>query len=129
MIPGPEPVIVAKPAAARRRPTSTAATYCGSSGCVRAEPKTVTAFPMLASLSNPSMNSPMIRSTRHVSLRVKSSGWGIAWKSFSSSVAYGSYWSRIASSIRRWAFDFLAAAACARFASVLRGITAVYFPA
>ena len=39
MMPGPAPVMIAKPASASRRATSCAAWYCGSSGCVRAEPK------------------------------------------------------------------------------------------
>jgi hypothetical protein len=74
MIPGPAPVITSKPASASSRPTSCAAWYCGSSGAVRAEPKMVTPRCTPESASNPSMNSPMMRITRHGSVRVKSGG-------------------------------------------------------
>ena len=70
MIPGPAPVMIAKPASPRRRAVSCAAPYCGSSGPVRAEPKIATPLLSSASTSKPSMNSLMIRRTRHGSVRV-----------------------------------------------------------
>jgi hypothetical protein len=89
MMPGPAPVMIANPASASRRATSTACSYCGSSGCVRADPKIVTPFVTEASVSNPSMNSLMIRITRHGSVRVKSSGSLGVCSSFWSSVIGG----------------------------------------
>ena len=86
MIPGPAPVMIAKPASARSRATSVAFWYCGSSGPVRAEPKTVTPFWTDARVSKPSMNSLVMRSTRHGSVRVKSSKRPACCRSFSSSV-------------------------------------------
>ena len=87
MIPGPAPVMIAKPFSARMRAVSCAARYCGSCGSVRADPKIATPLVMSARLSKPSMNSDMIRITRQVSCRVKSVG--SAWRpcrNFSSSV-------------------------------------------
>jgi len=72
MMPGPAPVMIEKPSTASKRATSTAAAYCGSSGWVRAEPKSETPFSMCASLSNPSTNSDMMRITRHGSVLRKS---------------------------------------------------------
>jgi hypothetical protein len=65
MMPGPPPVVTAKPARASRRPRSRAAWYIGSASGVRAEPKTLTAAPTSARASKPWTYSPMIRSTRH----------------------------------------------------------------
>ena len=73
MMPGPAPVMMSKPASASSRAVSCAAWYIGSSGPVRAEPKNATPFSTVASMSNPSMNSPMMRITRHGSVCVKSS--------------------------------------------------------
>ena len=52
--------------------------YRGSSGSVRAEPKTETAEPTLARASNPSTNSDWMRRTLHGSVCFQSvldSGW------------------------------------------------------
>ncbi len=69
MMPGPPPVITAKPASAKQpRAVSRAAAYMGSSGGVRAEPNTVTAGPTSASASKPSTNSPVMRRIRHGSV-------------------------------------------------------------
>src|SRR5437870_10803279 len=57
----------------------------GLSGVMRAEPNMVTAAPTSARVSNPCTNSPMMRSTRHVSERVKSDGVGSGFRSSSSS--------------------------------------------
>jgi len=104
MIPGPAPVMMANPSLARRRDTSWATAYQGSLGPVRAEPKTVTALVTPARRSKPSMNSPVMRMSRQVSVRVKSSGRATPWdrlSSFSSSVTGVRYGSRMASSMGR----------------------------
>ena len=75
MIPGPPPVMTAWPRSARIRPTSWATPYHGLSGAVRAEPNTDTAGPIRARASNPSTNSPRMRSARHGSL-CRNSGSG-----------------------------------------------------
>ncbi len=73
MIPGPPPVMITKPASAKSRAVCTAASYIGSSSSTRADPKIVTAGPVSsASVSKPSTNSPMMRSTRQGSLCVNS---------------------------------------------------------
>src|SRR5205807_8686958 len=68
MVPGPPPVMIAKvrrdSSAARAR----AASYIGSGGRTRAEPKKVTAGPSVASASKPATNSAWILSTRQGSL-------------------------------------------------------------
>src|SRR5450759_3149892 len=66
---------------------------------MRAEPKIVTAFSTDASVSNPSINSPMMRNTRHGSVLVKSTRGPDCCRSFSSSVTGEK--SRMASSIVR----------------------------
>jgi hypothetical protein len=90
MMPGPPPVIVAKPASGEPPPRSTAAVYIGSASGVRAEPKTETAGPTSASASKPATNSPVMRRTRQVSLRVKAAACSRSssdhWKSSRSSV-------------------------------------------
>ncbi len=94
-----------KPASASRRAVSCAAAYCGSSGAVRAEPKMATPRSTWARLSKPSMNSPMMRITRHVSVRVKSPGERASvgpWSSLASSVT-GAMKSRRSSSTFRTA--------------------------
>ena len=53
MMPGPPPVMTAKPGLADVRAVSRASSYSGSSGGVRAEPKTETAGPTWASASKP----------------------------------------------------------------------------
>src|SRR4051794_16860655 len=85
IIPGPPPVITAKPASATLRPIVCASSYIGSPGGVRAEPKIVTAGPTEASASKPSTNSARIRSARHGSVS-RNSGRGCRSRSFSSSV-------------------------------------------
>ena len=105
MIPGPPPVMIAKPARACRRATSSAMRYCGSSGATRAEPKTVTALSRDARRSKPSTNSATIRMTRHGSVWVNSAlgGRGRKLRSCSSSVTRGMSTSRMASSSAgRW---------------------------
>ena len=57
MIPGPPPVMTAKPASPSRRPTSRAAAYRGSSGSVRAEPNTTAAGPRSDSSRKPAHSS------------------------------------------------------------------------
>ena len=101
MIPGPAPVMIANPASASSRDVSCAASYCGSSGPVRAEPKIETPFSTSASVSKPSMNSHMMRSTRHGSVRVKSTREVGEPSSFSSSVTMSGRSSRIESSAGR----------------------------
>ena len=108
MMPGPAPVMIAKPASASSRAVSCAASYCGSLGSVRAEPKMVTPLVTAARLSNPSMNSPIMRITRQGSVRVKSAASLGAWRSFSSSVT-GLRKLRIESSITRVAPEARAA--------------------
>src|SRR3954452_23780076 len=82
--PGPPPVMTAYPAVASARPTMTPNAYVGCPGCVRAEPKTLTAGPSSASAPKPSTNSLWIRSTRHGSVctqspepRLSSSRWSV----------------------------------------------------
>ena len=72
IMPGPAPVMIANPASASSFAVSTARSYVGSSGPIRADPKMVTALSTDARVSKPSMNSPMMRITRHGSVRVKS---------------------------------------------------------
>src|SRR5512145_3431126 len=74
MIPGPPPVTTAKPACARAQPSSSARAYIGSSGVVRAEPKTEIAGPSSARAPKPSTNSDWIRMTRHGSVCTQSLG-------------------------------------------------------
>ena len=74
MLPGPPPVITAKPASASLRPASSACAYDGWSAGVRAEPKTAIAGPSSASAPKPSTNSAWIRSTRHGSACTQSEG-------------------------------------------------------
>ena len=72
IMPGPPPVMMANPALASLAASWMPAAYIGSPGRTRAEPKNVTAAPTLASVSKPATNSPWMRSTRHVSVCVKS---------------------------------------------------------
>src|SRR5690606_20228458 len=67
MIPGPPPVMIASPDSPSSLAVSTHASYWGWPGGTRADPKMLTASPILDSSSNPSTNSPMIRKTRHAS--------------------------------------------------------------
>ena len=69
MIPGPPPVMIAKPASPSSRAASRARSYSGSSRGVRAEPKIETALPMWASAANPIRSSSSIRSIREASSR------------------------------------------------------------
>ena len=69
--PGPPPVITAKPASPIARPIARARSYSGWSGPVRAEPKTQTAGPRSASVSNPGRNSLSISASRSSSVRVE----------------------------------------------------------
>src|SRR5918996_4908704 len=75
MMPGPPPVMIANPSLDRRRAVSTARSNMGSPGWVRAEPKNETAFRTSDSVSNPSTNSPMMRSTRQGSVLVNAARW------------------------------------------------------
>src|SRR5712691_6537694 len=68
IVPGPPPVMMAKPRRASSAARARAASYIGSGGRTRAEPKKVTAGPTVASASNPATNSAWIRSTRQGSL-------------------------------------------------------------
>src|SRR5581483_5299667 len=101
MMPGPAPVMIENPERASSFAVSWAARYCGSSGPVLAEPKTDTPLSIPASVSNPSINSLMILSTRQGSVRVKSTCGPATWSSFSSSVIGGR--SRMDSSTTRTA--------------------------
>ena len=74
MIPGPPPVMTAKPSLASAPPISIALAYSGLSGLVLALPKTVTARGNPASAPKPSTNSAWIRSTRHGSVCTQSVG-------------------------------------------------------
>src|SRR5438105_4273594 len=76
MMPGPPPVMTAKPAWVRQRAVSQAALYIGSDSAVRAEPKIAMAAPTSASASKPCTYSPMMRSTRHGSPCVNSAKAG-----------------------------------------------------
>ncbi len=78
MIPGPPPVITAKPASASMEPSLRASAYQAESSCIRAEPKTEIAAPTSASELIPWTNSPWIRRTRQGSVWVKSASSG-AW--------------------------------------------------
>jgi len=64
MIPGPPPVMIAKPSLPRRRARARAWWYWRSSREVRAEPKIETALPTWASARNPMASSSAIRSIR-----------------------------------------------------------------
>src|SRR2546428_8547194 len=68
MVPGPPPVITAKPRRASSAARARAASYIGAGGRTRADPKKVTAGPTVASASKPATNSAWIRSTRQGSL-------------------------------------------------------------
>src|SRR5260370_15102678 len=68
IVPGPPPVMMAKPRRASSAASARAASYIGSGGRTRAEPKKVTAGPSVASASKPATNSAWIRSTRQGSL-------------------------------------------------------------
>src|SRR6202171_1585004 len=68
IVPGPPPVMMAKPRRASSAARARAASYIGSGGRTRAEPKKVTAGPTVASASKPATNSAWIRSTRQGSL-------------------------------------------------------------
>src|SRR5439155_26268503 len=68
IVPGPPPVMTAKPRRASSAARARAASYIGSGGRTRAEPKKVTAGPSVASASKPATNSAWIRSTRQGSL-------------------------------------------------------------
>ena len=87
--------MIANPASASSFAVSCAATYCGSSGPVRADPNIDTPFSTPASVSKPSMSSDMMRSTRHGSVRVKSTREFDDARSFSSSVSASGRSSRI----------------------------------
>ena len=69
MIPGPPPVMIAKPASPSRRAASRARSYSGWSGGVRAEPKIETALPTWASAAKPMASSSSMRSMRFASSR------------------------------------------------------------
>src|ERR1700674_3235272 len=84
MVPGPPPVMMAKPRRASSAAKARAASYIGSGGRTRAEPKNVTAGPTVASASKPATNSAWIRSTRQGSLSRNSgalSGRSSSWRS------------------------------------------------
>src|SRR5205807_3072112 len=68
IVPGPPPVMMAKPRRASSPARARAASYMGSGGRTRAEPKNVTAGPTVASASKPATNSAWIRNTRQGSL-------------------------------------------------------------
>src|SRR5712691_2540406 len=68
IVPGPPPVMMAKPRRASSAARPRAASYMGSGGRTRAEPKKVTAGPSVASASKPATNSAWILSTRQGSL-------------------------------------------------------------
>src|ERR1700682_47308 len=68
MVPGPPPVMMAKPRRARSAASARAAAYIGSGGRTRAEPKNVTAGPTVASAEKQATNSAWVRSTRQGSL-------------------------------------------------------------
>src|SRR4029077_10746741 len=72
IVPGPPPVITAKPRRESSAARARALSYIGSGGRTRAEPKKVTAGPRVASASNPATNSAWMRSTRQGSLSRKS---------------------------------------------------------
>src|SRR2546423_503117 len=68
IVPGPPPVMMAKPRRASSAASARAASYIGSGGRTRAEPKKERAGPGGASASRPATNSAWIRSTRQGSL-------------------------------------------------------------
>ena len=68
MIPGPPPVMIAKPASPSIRAVARAAAYSGSCAGVRAEPKIDTAAPTCASASKPVRSSSEMRSIRAASV-------------------------------------------------------------
>src|SRR6266480_2394125 len=68
IVPGPPPVMMAKPRRASSAARVRAASYIGSGGRTRADPKKVTAGPTVASASKPATNSAWIRNTRQGSL-------------------------------------------------------------
>src|SRR5215472_13871385 len=74
MIPGPPPVMTAYPAPLSAAAISSASSYCGVPGSVRAEPKTETAMPSSASSPKPSTNSAWMRITRQGSVCTQSEG-------------------------------------------------------
>src|SRR5260370_4857683 len=74
IVPGPPPVMMPKPRRASSAASARAASYIGSGGRTRAEPKKVTAGPTAASASKPATNSAWIRSTRQGSLSRNSGG-------------------------------------------------------
>ena len=61
MMPGPPPVMIAKPASPSARAARARSAYSGSSSGVRAEPKIDTAAPTWASASKPVSSSSEIR--------------------------------------------------------------------
>ena len=69
MIPGPPPVMIAKPASPSGRAAARARSYSGWSGGVRAEPKIETALPTCASAAKPVRSSSSIRPIRSASSR------------------------------------------------------------
>src|SRR6185436_5731678 len=100
MIPGPPPVMIANFLRPSSRAVFEASLYHGLVCGVRAEPKMATAESMSDSSSNPSTNSPVIRSTRHGSEWVNSlRSARTGWKRRSSSVR-GSSAARMTGSIR-----------------------------
>src|ERR1700694_2932272 len=68
IVPGPPPVMTAKPRRASSAARARAASHIGSAGGRRPEPKKVTPGPRVASASKPATNSAWIRSTRQGSL-------------------------------------------------------------
>ena len=87
MMPGPPPVMIAKPASPSVRATVRASSYSGWSSGVRAEPKIETAAPTLASASKPIASSASIRWRRAVSDWVETIERSSAPSSSSSRVA------------------------------------------
>ena len=69
IIPGPPPVITAKPASPMARPVARAISYASVSRSVLADPNTHTAGPISRRRSNPSESSRCIRSSRSTSSR------------------------------------------------------------
>ena len=92
MIPGPPPVMTAKPASTRARAEALAGRVLLVPRLVRAEPKTLTALPSSASMPKPSTNSDWMRSTRHGSVWTQS--LGPRESSSRSSVVVSSTWPR-----------------------------------
>src|SRR5205823_9120123 len=86
IVPGPPPVMTAKPRRASSADRARAASYIGWGGRTRAEPKKVTAGPSVASASKPATNSAWIRSTRQGSLSRNSGGRGGRSSSLRSSI-------------------------------------------